>query len=65
MITVWKQAEEAETCDADADINIDKCIDLPPSHKEALDAVSTLQKYVHSMANPFVHQLEGVLASFG
>ncbi len=43
----------------------DECINLPPSHKEALVAVSTLQKYVCSMDNPFVRQLESALASFG
>ncbi|KAK0185475.1 hypothetical protein F5146DRAFT_937633 [Armillaria mellea] len=63
VITAQKQAEEVETYDADADV--DECIDVPPSCKEALDAVSTLQKYVCSMDDPFVHQLEGVLASFG
>ncbi len=65
VITAWKQAEEAETCDADADVDVDECINLPPSHKEALDAVSTFQKYVCSMDNPFVRQLESALASFG
>ncbi|KAK0184651.1 hypothetical protein F5146DRAFT_938462 [Armillaria mellea] len=67
VITAQKQAEEAETydADADADADVNECIDVPPSHKEALDAVSTLQKYVHSMDDPFVRQLEGVLASFG
>ncbi|KAK0432814.1 hypothetical protein EV421DRAFT_1719233, partial [Armillaria borealis] len=36
-----------------------------PSRKEALKAVSTLQQYIGSMDDPFVHQLEGIFASFG
>ncbi len=63
VMTAQKEEEAEEACDADA--SGDGCIVPIPSRKEALKAASTLQQYVGSMDNPFVHQLEGLLASFG
>ncbi|PBK95105.1 hypothetical protein ARMGADRAFT_854160, partial [Armillaria gallica] len=63
VMTAWKEEEAEEVCNADA--SSDGCIILIPSHKEALKAASTLQQYVGSMDDPFVHQLEGLLVSFG
>ncbi|SJL05224.1 uncharacterized protein ARMOST_08590 [Armillaria ostoyae] len=61
VMTARNEEEVEEMGDADADV----CIDPLPSRKEALKAVSTLQKYIGSLDVPYLHQLEGILASFG
>ncbi|SJK97310.1 uncharacterized protein ARMOST_00562 [Armillaria ostoyae] len=61
--TAWNEEEVEEACDADA--SGDECIVPIPSRKEALKAVSTLQQYVGGMDDPFLCQLEGILALFG
>ncbi|PBK71399.1 hypothetical protein ARMSODRAFT_1017303 [Armillaria solidipes] len=62
VIMVQNKEEVEEACNADA--SGDECIIPIPSRKEALKAVSTLQQYIGSMNDPFLHQLEGILASF-
>ncbi|KAG6863579.1 hypothetical protein C0993_010995, partial [Termitomyces sp. T159_Od127] len=47
------------------DISNDEVIDKKPSCQEALNAASTVLKYVFDLNQPFAHEVECILANFG
>ena len=47
------------------DDNDDEEINVTPSHRDALAASMTLQRYVADINDSFARKLEAILASFG
>ena len=48
----------------DNDVDDDAPIELPPSRHEALQAKTTIEKYVAAMDEPYARKLESILADF-
>ncbi|KAG6842120.1 hypothetical protein H0H87_011485, partial [Tephrocybe sp. NHM501043] len=55
----WREKNEGDISEDDVD-------DEPkPTHREALLAVSTLQKYISDIDDPFTQKFEVILGAFG
>ena len=60
------QRENAAANNGDNNIDDDALIawDPPPSHHEALQAKSTIKKYIEIISELYAHKLESILADF-
>ncbi|KAF5357639.1 hypothetical protein D9758_007503 [Tetrapyrgos nigripes] len=57
--------ENSEINGGDDDADDDAPLEDRPSRREAMEAVSVLQRYTHEIDEPFARKLEVILASFG